>query len=321
MKKSVYSRATAFAVFALFLAGAVSAQQPPEQAAAASDPAPRPQPAAVEPAALRIGNGDLVEIAVFGVPELSSAARVSNSGEISLPLVGVVPIAGLTPEGAQRELERRFREGGYLRQPQVTVFIKEYASQGISVLGEVMNPGIFPLLGQRRLFDVISAAGGTSPRAGRVVSITRRRDPAEPIIVALSSDPMEAAKSNIPVEPGDTVVVSKAGIVYVVGDVQRPAGYVMENNGTMTVLQAVAMAGGTNRTAALGGVKLIRKTPTGPQEIAVPLKKIMSAKADDMSLQADDILFVPNSAGKSAARRGLESIIQIATGVAIIGGR
>src|SRR5262249_37981898 len=108
----------------------------------------------------------------------------------------------------------------------------------------------------------------------------------------------------------------KAGIVYVVGDVRKPSGILMQNS-RLTALQAVAMAEGTNPTAALNSAKLIRKTPEGLQEIPLPLKKILSAKAPDWQLQPDDILFVPSRVAKSASRGGLEAIIQAATGAAI----
>jgi len=122
--------------------------------------------------------------------------------------------------------------------------------------------------------------------------------------------------SNPQVFPGDTVVVSKAGIVYVVGDVKQPAGIVMENS-RMTVLQAIAMAQGTNPTAKLNSSKVIRKTPDGPKEIPIRLKNILGAKATDLVLQPDDILFIPSSAAKSAARRSIEAVVQTATGIAI----
>jgi polysaccharide biosynthesis/export protein len=178
---------------------------------------------------------------------------------------------------------------------------------------------VYPLLGARRLFDALSSAGGTTQKAGKLVSITRRDNPNEPILIALSSDPQIAAKTNVDVFPGDTIVVSKAGIVYVVGEVGRPSGFVMENNESLTVLQALALAGGLGRNAALNDAKIIRKTNEGRKEVPIALKKILEAKSGfpDVAMQAEDILFVPASAGKSAARRTMEAIIQISTGVAI----
>jgi polysaccharide export outer membrane protein len=133
----------------------------------------------------------------------------------------------------------------------------------------------------------------------------------------MTNNTAQSLQSNVDIFPGDTIVVSKAGIVYVVGDVRRPSGVMMENGTQMTVLQAIAMAEGTTPTASLNGAKIIRKTPKGPQEMPLELKKILAAQSPDIQLQADDIIFVPGSAAKGAAKRGLEAIIQAATGLAI----
>ncbi len=268
---------------------------------------------------IRIGSGDLLEIKVFGVPDLSQEARVGTNGDISVNLVGPVNVAGSTTSEAQQKIASLMQEGGFLNNPQVAVLVKEYATQGISVLGEVAKPGIYPLLGQRRLFDVISAAGGTTQRAGRTITISHRSDPENPVVVEMSNEPTKAAATNVEVLPGDTVLISRAGVVYVVGDVARPSGFSMDNNERMTVLQAIAMAGGTNGTAALDSSKILRRSAQGVQEIPIPLSKLLSAKATDQPLQAEDVLFVPKSLGKSVARRSAEAILQVATGLAIYG--
>jgi polysaccharide export outer membrane protein len=207
--------------------------------------------------------------------------------------------------------------GAYLRNPHVNILVKEFATQGVSVLGEVTKPGIYPLLGSRRLYDVISEAGGTTTRAGKVISITHRAEPGKPELVAISNDPALAARANIDIQPGDTVMVSKSGIVYVTGDVKPPGGFVMEQNENLTVLQAIALAQGLNSTASLKSVRVIRRSGGKLEEIPVELKQIMAAKSPDIALKNEDVLLVPNSASKSVARRSLESIVQVATGVAI----
>jgi polysaccharide export outer membrane protein len=270
-------------------------------------------------AEIRIGSGDLLEIKIFGVPDLSQEARVGTNGDISVNLVGPVNVAGSTTNEAQQKIASLMQERGFLNNPQVTVLVKEYATQGISVLGEVAKPGIYPLLGQRRLFDVISAAGGTTQRAGRTITISHRADPENPVVIEMSTEPAKSAATNVEVLPGDTVLVSRAGVVYVVGDVARPSGFTMDSNERMTVLQAIAMAGGTNGTAALDSSKILRRSAQGVQEIPIPLSKLLSAKATDQPLQAEDVLFVPKSLGKSVARRSAEAILQVATGLAIYG--
>ncbi len=280
---------------------------------------PKDKAADYDRSTLKIGVGDLLEMKVFGVPDLTDQVRIGADGNISLPLVGTVHVDGLSIDQAQKTIEAKLRDGGFVREPHVTISVKEFVTQGISVMGEVVRPGVYPLLGARRLFDALSSAGGTTQKAGKVVSITRRDQPKEPILVALSSDPTISSHSNVDVYPGDTIVVSKAGIVYVVGEVGRPSGFVMENNESLTVLQAIALAQGLGKNAALNSAKIIRKTNDGRTEIPVALKKILEAKAGfpDVPMQAEDILFVPASAGKSAARRTMEAIIQISTGVAI----
>src|SRR5713226_9904537 len=266
---------------------------------------------------LLIGAGDLLEVSLYGMPDFKTDVRVNSDGEISLPMLGTVAVSGLSVEQAETLIGRKLRQKGLFNDPHVTVFEKEYVTQGISVLGEVQKAGIYPLLGSRRLYDAISAAGGTTPKAGRYVLITRRNDPQRPVRVPLSTGAPESMENNVTVEPGDTIVVSKAGVVYVVGDVHQPGGFVMENGNDITVLRAIALAQGTNPNAALNAARLIRKTPEGPKDVPLQLKKILAAKAPDPQLQADDVVFVPGSAGKSAAKRGAEAILQMATGVAI----
>jgi polysaccharide export outer membrane protein len=288
------------------IAGAPSVPQARPDAASSAGPARE----------LMIGAGDLLEVSLYGMPDFKTDVRVSSGGEISLPMLGAVAVRGVSVEQAATLIERNLTQKGFFNDPHITVFVKEYATQGISVLGEVQRPGIYPLLGERKLYDAISAAGGTSLKAGRYAMVTRRDDPQHPLQVPLLTG-ADSMKNNVTVEPGDTIVVSKAGVVYVVGDVHQPGGFVMENGNDITVLKAIALAQGTNPNAALDSARIIRKTPEGPQDVPLSLKKIMAAKAPDPQLQPDDVVFVPGSAGKSAAKKGAEAILQMATGIAI----
>src|SRR6267378_4775444 len=241
------------------------------------------------PQDLLIGAGDLLEVSLYSVPDFKTDVRVSSTGEISLPMLGTIAVGGLSVEQAQLLVERKLSEKGLFNDPHVTVFEKEYATQGISVLGEVQKPGIYPLLGSRKLYDAMSAAGGTTPKAGRYALVTRRDDPQHPLQVPLLTG-ADSMKNNVTVEPGDTIVVSKAGVVYVVGDVHQPGGFVMENGNDITVLKAIALAQGTNPNASLNGARLIRKTPEGSKEVLLSLKQILAAKAPDPQLQPDDVV-------------------------------
>jgi polysaccharide export outer membrane protein len=272
---------------------------------------------AATPAEPLIGPGDLLKVGVLGAPDYDQEIRVSGSGDAVLALVGAVHVAGLTPEQAQQTIRQKLIAGGFFNDPQVTVLEKEYATQGVSVLGEVQKPGVYPIMGPRRLFDALSLAGGTTPKAGQAVTITHRNEPNKPETVHLSNNPQDNALANVSVTPGDTIVVSKAGIVYVVGDVHKPTGVIMDNNGTITVLQAIAMAEGVNPTAALDHTKIIRKASQGQQqqEIPIQLKKILASKKPDLQLRADDILFVPSSAAKSVFNRSVNAAVSLAASV------
>jgi len=263
---------------------------------------------------LQLGVGDLIELTVYDVPELSSKTRISSSGDIYCALIGPTHVAGLTTEEAADLIEKRL--SAFLKNPYVSVFVTEYASQGASLLGEVAKPGVYPVLGEQHLFDLISASGGLTEKAGRSITVTHRSDPDKPVTVPLSRNLSDNPESNIKVFPADTIVVRKADIVYVVGDVGRPSGLLMDASG-LTVLKAVALAGGTTRTARLSGAKILRKGPDGMIETPVQLKKILQAKAPDLSLQADDVLVVPSSAGKILAGRTLEAAMQAATLVSV----
>ncbi len=263
---------------------------------------------------LRLGVGDLVEMTVYDVPDLTGKTRISSTGDLYCALIGPTHVAGLTTEEAAKLIQERL--SAFLKDPYVSLFVTEYASQGASLLGEVAKPGVYPVMGEQHLFDLISAAGGLSERAGQSMTLTHRSDPDQPITLPLSRNLSDHPESNVKVFPGDTLVVSKADIVYVVGDVAHPSGLLMNANG-ITVLEAVAMAGGTGRTAKLNSTKILHKGPGGMTETPVQLKKILRAQAPDLSLQANDILVVPSSAGKILAGRTLEAAMQAATLVSV----
>lgn len=266
---------------------------------------------------LRLGPGDLLEVSVYNVPELNTKARIGNSGDVYLPLIDYVHVGDLTVEEAQALIQKRLEDGGFVRGAHVTIFIDESASQGVTILGDVAKPGIYPVLGDRKLYDLISAAGGFTATAGRKVSIIRQQSKSAPITVNLPRNLADDLQDNIEIMPGDTITVPRAPIIYVVGDVGHPAGFLVDN-GSLTVLQALALAGGTNHTAKIGGTRIIRKSPTGMTETRVPLKKMLEAKAPDVNLQADDILFVPLSGARVAAGTSFNAAVSAATGLAII---
>ena len=173
---------------------------------------------------VRLGSGDLVEVSVYNVPEMDTKTRVSSGGDIYLPLIDYVHVDGLTVDEAESVIEKRLEKGDYVKGPHVQIFVQEYASAGANVMGEVNRPGIYPVLGEQTLLTVISAAGGFTDRAGTSVSITHRDQPGTPITVPLSLNPQDHPENNVAVYPGDTILVRRADIVYVVGEVVRPSG-------------------------------------------------------------------------------------------------
>ncbi|HEY1676350.1 MAG TPA: polysaccharide biosynthesis/export family protein [Candidatus Sulfotelmatobacter sp.] len=264
---------------------------------------------------VRLGPGDLLEVNVYNVPELSSKVRVSNAGDIYLPLIDYVHIDGLTQEEAQAVIEKRLSDGGFVRSPHVTLFVDDAASQGVTILGEVSKPGIYPDTADRKLYEMISQAGGFTPSASKKISIIRRNQ-SEPIHVELPRNLADDTSKNVDVLPGDTITIPRAPIIYVVGDVGRPSGLLVDN-GELTVLQALALAGGTNKTAKVGDARIIRKGPTGMTETKIQIKKMLEAKAPDVTLQANDILFVPISGARVLAGRTFDAAMSAATAVTI----
>lgn len=287
-------------------------------ATSASQNQPSSQQAAGAGGALLLGAGDLLDVRVFDTPELSGRFRVDNLGEITLPVGGTVKVMGLTAEQVQVAIEDRFRQRDILHHPHVEVFVLEYATQGVSVMGEVKLPGVYPLLGKHTLLDFISVAGGVTPSASKTVILTHRQSPGQVVSLDLSNSPQALEQQNLEVGPGDRIVVTRAGVVYVIGDVGRPGGYLIENKDTVTVLQALALAQGLNKTARLDA-RLIRNSPSGRIESDLPLKKILADQARDPGLQDGDILFVPVSGTKEWADKGVTSILQMAVGVVIYG--
>jgi polysaccharide export outer membrane protein len=265
--------------------------------------------------AVRLGAGDLVEVSVYNVPELNTKLRVSTSGDIYLPLINNVHVAGLTLDEAQIIIERRLDRGGFVKNPHVQIFVAEYNSEGASILGEVAKPANYPILGDQKLFSLISSAGGLTDRAGKSATVTHRDR--TPITVPISHNLEDHPESDITVLPGDIVTIRRADIVYVVGEVNRPSGFLMDS-GHLSVLQAIALAGGTNSTAKLNGARIVRKGPSGLTIVPVQLKKLMEAKISDLPMQADDILFVPTSSRKLLQARTAEAAVQMATAAGIV---
>ena len=287
-----------------------------------------------------IGHGDVLDVTVFEVEELSQSVVVGPSGMISLPLVGEVAVGALTTAQVETTLKRLYGRG-LLRDPQISVRVVEFHSRPVSVLGAVREPGVYQLQGRRRLVEVLAMAGGLSDEAGETVTISRRVMSSAPAMAADTAavndaahdEVMERSEFRIPlrevlrlreedrsnpfIEPYDTVQVEKAGLIYVLGAVKQPGGFPVRQQEDMTVLRAVSLAGGLARHSAPQKSRVIRPTDSGKQEIPIRIREILSGRRADSPLRVNDVLFVPDSRAKGALSRSSEAVLQMLTGIVI----
>jgi polysaccharide biosynthesis/export protein len=328
----------------------------------------------------RIGPQDLLDINIFEAPELNRTVRVSENGEVSLPLLGGIHVVRLTARELENTLAAKLRV--FLKDPHVSVMVTAIESHPVSVIGEVNKPGVFQVRGSKTLLEMLSMAQGLAPDAGDEVLVMRnagynhgqdssaqttqaergeagskdtdriksgtgpggsgKDGPLKTNATASTAETNDAGATrgqqgntlainlrhllnsrdpgfNVPIYAGDIVKVTRAGIVYVVGAVKKPGGFTVKGNEQMSLLKAIALAEGLSSTSSKGHTRIIR-TDEGSgkrSEIPVELGKILNGKAPDMNLQAADIVFVPNSTGKTVLFKSTDAIINTASGVAI----
>ncbi|MGC2636076.1 MAG: polysaccharide biosynthesis/export family protein [Acidobacteriaceae bacterium] len=274
---------------------------------------------------LLIGPGDLLRITFVRESELDQHIRVLDSGDIVLALAGEVSVQGLTPAQAAARIADKYRGEKFLLHPEVSVFVEEYATETVTILGQVAHPGNFRLAAPRSLIDVLSLAGGLTEFADRHIVIERGAKPGqsadpdnhtERMRAFLPNRADDALNANVLVRPGDTVIVPKAGIVYVLGDVAHPGGYVMQNDSQLTVLQAIALAAGASKTASEKRIRLVRNVDGLTQSIDLPLRDMERGRDPDVPLQANDILYVPFSLAKNISM-GIANITAAASSALI----
>src|SRR5579863_6607259 len=251
---------------------------------------------------LLIGPGDLVSVSVFDTPEMNQDVRVDDAGIIRLQLVGDVNVGGQTPAAAAKTIEDALKSHQIMKAPQVNVRVKDYVTQDVSILGEVNNPGPYQITTPQTVLRVLALAGGLAEDADRKITIQRHNQPDQKIEYYLANNADQAMQTAVMVNPGDTVIVPRAPIYYIMGDVGRPGGdAIATNDSKLTMLQLVAMAGSTNKTSK-NNLRLIRKGPDGQQkEIPVQLAAIQKGKQPDIPLQQGDIVYVPFSWMKNTA--------------------
>ncbi len=281
-----------------------------------------------------LGPGDQMNVWMMGIDEPQTrAVSVDPGGYVDLPMAGPVKAAGLTLAELRVRINEELKR--YIRDPQSSITITEYRSQPVSVLGAVKDAGVRQLQGGRRLLEVLSLAGGLAPDAGEWILLTREHSSGSLPVAGATTDEKTGSVSgqinvaelmsghrpdlNIEIMPHDVISVTRARMVYVLGEVGKPGAFVLNERSGVSVLQALSMAGGFTRTASPGHTRILRSVPgsTDRQDQSINLRDILEGKKADITLHADDILFVPDSLAKNASLRAIEAGIQVGTGLVI----
>ncbi len=281
-----------------------------------------------------LGPDDQILIRAVEAEEISEKPiRIGLDGYIRLPMVGRIRAGGLTVEELESALIAQLRP--FIKNPDVSVVVSEFRSQPVSVIGAVRTPGVHQLQGRKTLVEMLSMAGGLSEDAGPIAKVTRGLEWGRIPVPGAADDPTgkfsvaevrlkailgaSNPEQNIVIRPNDVISVPRAEMIYVTGQVMRSGGFVLNERESMTVLQALALAGGADRAASTQNSRILRpaRGSTGREEIPVNVKMILQSKAEDVALKPDDILFIPSSVPTRAAIRALESAIQIGTGLVI----
>jgi polysaccharide export outer membrane protein len=266
---------------------------------------------------LLIGPGDTLHIQVYDTPEMEQRVRVTDAGEIPLSFLGNVKVGNMIPGQASKEIEQRLIASAIMLHPQVTVRVDLYATQNVTVMGQVIKPGAYETDTRRKMVEVLALAGGLTDVADRHITVERKGDSNHKFEYYYSNIAGTALDDDPMVYPGDTVIVPKVAVVYVLGDVLKPGGYpVNTNNSKMTVLEAISLAGSANHTAAVGDSKLIRRTSNGVEEIDLHVNAIQKGKQPDIALTPDDVVYVPFSFLRNVAVNG-QSILASATSAVV----
>jgi len=266
---------------------------------------------------LRIAPGFLLHVSVLNEPQLTQDLRVDQNGDISVLLIGAVHVQGLSEAEAQAAIAVGYQRADMLKRPQVELAITQYVSPKISVLGQVQSPGEYELIAPTDLLAVLSMVGGASADAGNRILLRHAGQSEQVIHYDKNGD--SSILRRFTVQAGDTVVVKRAGIVYVLGAVNRPGGYVMQPDGAMTVIQALAFALDTTFYASTQDIRIVRKSDEGFITIPVRYKDLVSGKTSPQVLEPDDIVYIPTSKTKFALVNTKQLAFQ-ASGAAIYAG-
>jgi len=286
----------------------------------------------------RLGPGDVIDVAVFNTSNLAQTLRVSSSGSITMPFLGKVAVSGLTGDELEIELASRLKDSGLVRDPQVSVFIREFNSQPVFVLGAVRLPGQYVITQPLQLVQVLAMAGGLDPiRAADYMQFQRRGKAGAAAPVNLTDElqgenvrridlkkllELGEEELNLPVQGGDVIFVPErpVSMFYVVGEVNHPGAFQLPDEGDLLLSQALAQAGGPMKTAKIGKGMLVRYDEHGRrQEVAVNFSDILRGKKPDLTVQRDDVIFIPGSNFKTIGYGLLGTIPGTVSGTVIYG--
>ncbi len=248
-----------------------------------------------------IAPGDLVAVKVFGTSDFVSPVRVSVDGNLQLPLIGLVQVSGLTLNRTEDLIAARLSAAGMYVNPQVTVQVIESVSQFATVAGELH--AIVPINGSRRLLDVLAVAGSLPASASHVITILRQGQE-RPIVVDLGTNPAASARADIEILPGDKILISRVGVVYILGAFKVQGAIPLQQTSPLTLMQATTLAGGAGYEGKFKDLRIIRTTGLTRNVVTVDIKAILNGQAPDPILQADDIIFLPSDALKAAIKSG-----------------
>jgi polysaccharide export outer membrane protein len=274
-------------------------------------------------------------VEVVELPEFTSKSyRIDADGSVSLPLIGRVPAAGLTLTQFETELVARLKT--QVKNPHLVAGLIETRSQPVSVMGEVNTPGTVQLASAKTLFDVLAMAGGLKQDAGDSITITRERDQGKLDLPQASEDSatgnsvadvsvhevveLQDRKANILVRPHDEITVSRAKVIYVIGDVHKAGGFTMSQRRSVSAVEALSLAEGPLQTAATQRARILRVSRNGGtarEQIPIDMKKVLAGKAEDIKLQPDDVLFIPDATVRRATIRAAETALTTISGLII----
>ncbi len=253
--------------------------------------------------------GDQISVHLFSDPDYTLSTRIGIDGTVLMPLIGTVQLRGLTVSAAEDMIAHKLQAAGMYQNPQVILQINEGPSSVITLAGEMHE--ILPVVGSRSLYAVIASGGGLPPGASRNVTVFRAGS-SQPITVDMGNDPLHGASANIPIFPGDTVVVSRIGIVYVMGEFKNPGIVNITNYGPLTLTEVAAMVGGPVYDAKYSELHIIRTAGDHRTVTTLNIKDVLYGKAPDPIMQPNDIVFLPPSTLKASINNGsLASILGV----------